>query len=125
MNLDDATADRLRELGATEDMLQWLREPEAVRKLLARTHCECERLIFESHDQDCEVAQAWHKMGHAEAKADVLNAWDEALLYSEDDIRRLRERNAWDARMRRGREGVAAIRETASLAARMGLDQWP
>lgn len=123
MKLDDATADRLRELGATEVMLRWLREPEAVMVLLARMQCDCEAFAHEPHDQECAVAIAWRKLGMPHAEADVLNAWDEAKAYTEYDIRRLRERNASDARMRRGHEGVALIRQMANATALLdGVD---
>lgn len=98
MKLDDATADRLRELGASDDMLQWLREPGAVRELLKyaplyadRTEqCSgCGAPAGEAHQnwngndgkglRHCEVAAAWRALGDRRGALDVDNAWDEAL----------------------------------------------
>lgn len=114
MKLDDATADRLRELGAAEDMLQWLREPETVRKLLDRQMCE--RCVTWPHDQDCEVAAAWRKLGMPQAEADLLSAWDEALRYTWHDIEQTKRRNAHERRMRQERQDAEAIREWAANA---------
>lgn len=94
MNLDQATEDRLRELGATDDMLRWLRHPEAVRALLkdppadrngecpstgTATGNKCWGDSFSPHIQDCAVAAAWRTLGDPRGQADIENAHDEAL----------------------------------------------
>ena len=88
MKLDDATVDRLRELGATEEMLTWLREPEAVRALLrlnptpsrVDVACDCGVDHDEAHFRTCIVVTAWRALGDPRGAEDVERAHEEALL---------------------------------------------
>jgi hypothetical protein len=97
MKLDDATVDRLRELGATDDMLTWLREPEAVRMLLRHdptSHADCHQCAecgqhrWEGHLRECGVFAAWWALRHPWAFAAINAAHAEALeaLFS-DNVR--------------------------------------
>ena len=101
VKLDQATEDRLRELGATDDVLRWVRNPDAVRALLkdppADRNGECPGSIeyddasrdvrgfacggseYDSHRRDCPIAAAWRALGDPRGAADIENAHEEAL----------------------------------------------
>ena len=97
MKLDQATTDRLRELGATDDMLLWLEHPEAVRVVMAnfsvldggwRTCVSCGEEIVDdgaSHLRRCQLAQALRSLRHPAIENDVEVAHNEALM--EDAMR--------------------------------------
>lgn len=85
MNLDDATADQLRELGATEDMLTWLRHPEAVRTLVnldpeVGGDYACQKCMsYAAHLSSCVVAAAWRALGDPRGAEDIERAHVEAI----------------------------------------------
>lgn len=101
MRLDTATIDRLRELGATDEMLRWLEHPEAVRVLLkgqpADRNGECPGSVeyddatgdvcgrhcggseYSPHLPDCPVAAAWRTLGDPRGAADIELAHEEAI----------------------------------------------
>lgn len=107
MKLDTATVDRLKELGATDDMLKWLEQPEAVRELLKhepmtdidQPQCPGCGVVFgqgEAHRRtgygtgECPVATAWRALGDPRGAEDIERAWQEAI--EADGARDLRER---------------------------------
>ena len=94
MKLDEATIDRLRELGATDDMLKWLEQPEAVRTLLKLSpyndaeRCEaCDEDANDAHLRTCTVAAAWRTLGDPRGAADIEMAELEA---HKQEARRMR-----------------------------------
>lgn len=106
MKLDEATADRLRELGATDDMVRWLEHPDAVRELLTYTPTtegdDCagcgvsafissDGRVGRAHLRSCEVVGAWRHLGDKRAAADLIAA----------------ELEAWVEHNRRGQFGPA------------------
>lgn len=91
MTLDEATIDRLRELGATDEMLTWLRHPEAVRALLKGEPTDrngectgaesgCYGSPYAPHIRLCEVAASWRTLGDPRGAQDIELAHEEALL---------------------------------------------
>lgn len=89
MKIDQATEDRLREEGAAEDMLRWLRFPEAVRLLLepriefrqGEPACSvCGAYTFLSHNRDCKVVDAWRLLKLPEFDEEIFTAHGEALM---------------------------------------------
>lgn len=99
---DDAViADLLRGLGleASPDVLRWIRNPGAVRKLLTvwadssrntdeLTCGECDASVhFEPHGSECPVVGAWRALGMQYAEDDYERAWTRALA---EDVRRAR-----------------------------------
>lgn len=113
MKLDDATIDRLRELGATDEMLKWLEHPEAVRELLlhpplmeeyGEAICpRCDAPTSVAHLPMCAVAAAWRTLGDPRGAEDVERAQTEALASD-------RNRTAQAERARKEAEDRARIR---------------
>lgn len=102
MKIDQATEDRLRELGAVDDMLHWLREPDAVRLLLGNAEvvvdgeprcAVCNEVTWLTHDRECIVAAAWRRL--------KLPQWDDELERAETEARAEDERRLSEA-IRRG-----------------------
>lgn len=100
MNLDEATIDRLRELGATDDMMTWLAHPSEVRALLKLSpyngaeRCDaCDEDAYDAHLCACPIAAAWRALGDPRGQADLERAREEADWEDErrDRERRLRE----------------------------------
>jgi len=104
VKLDDATADRLRELGATDDMLTWLEQPEAVRELMRLSpqtgyRCEsCAAYDDFAHERKCAVAAAWRALDDPRGAADIERAWDEAAAprWPTRNTRLRRNTQTWD-----------------------------
>lgn len=102
MNLDEATIDRLRELGIADDMLTWLAHPDAVRALLklyvyagwGELCQECGGAEGDSHLRSCAIAAAWRALGDPRGQADIERACEEAEW---EDKRRYRERRMREA----------------------------
>lgn len=126
MKLDQATTDRLRELGATDDMLLWLEHPEAVRVLMAnfsvldggwRTCVSCGEEVLNdgaSHLRRCELAQALRSLQHPAIENDVEVAHEEALM--EDAMR--------DGRVGQAPRGRGATWEEMNQAMIDGMRGW-
>lgn len=96
--LDEATIDRLRELGATDDVLAWLARPDAVRTLLklnvyagfGEVCQECGEGAGDAHLRTCPIAAAWRALGDPRGQADIECAREEAEW---EDRRRDRRRS--------------------------------
>jgi hypothetical protein len=83
MKLDQATADRLRELGASERMISWLEHPAAVERLLELDpyvgddhECEeCQSWSGSVHGRTCSIAAAWYALGDSRSDREIDTAW--------------------------------------------------
>lgn len=101
MNLDEATIDRLRELGIADDMLTWLAHPDAVRAMLklgpyndADRCVACDEDAVDAHLRACPIAAAWRALGDPRGQADIERARDEAEWEDKSRERRSRMREA-------------------------------
>jgi hypothetical protein len=94
MILDQPTIDALKERGATDDMLLWLKHPEHVRFLIDREpsldsydQCSSCQGHYPHHTSRCAFTEAWFKLKHPRFDSLYEGDWDSAL-YQEDYNRR-------------------------------------